>query len=110
MSNIFSKPLIITILIILSCTTIFAQQSEKEKRMEWFSDARFGMFLHWGVYSTFGGEWNGVDHGKEMGGASAEWIYLRADIPKKDYEQAAYNFNPVNYNPSEWLEWLKMLG
>ncbi|WP_405563365.1 alpha-L-fucosidase [Polaribacter sp. Asnod6-C07] len=83
---------------------------EKQERMAWWSNAKFGMFLHWGVYSAFGGEWNGIDYGKEMGAGSAEWIYLLADIPKEAYEKKAQQFNPVNYKPAEWVKMAKDAG
>ena len=41
---------------------------------QWFTDAKLGIFIHWGVYSVLGGEWKGEDYGKEIGWASAEWI------------------------------------
>lgn len=85
-------------------------EEELNARMQWWKDSRFGMFIHWGVYSTFGGEWKGVDYGKEMGGASAEWIYLRAGIQKEEYEKAAHDFNPVNYDPAEWVKMAKDAG
>src|SRR5210317_2120703 len=83
-----------------------AQESEQayQKRMKWWDDDRLGMFLHWGVYSTYGGEYGGIDHGKEMGHASAEWIYLKANIPQKEYQKAAVNFNPTKYNAKEWVQ------
>ncbi|MDO6802009.1 alpha-L-fucosidase [Wenyingzhuangia sp. 1_MG-2023] len=85
-------------------------EAEKEERMAWWSDAKFGMFVHWGVYSAYGGEWNGIDYGKEMGGGSAEWIYLLADIPKEEYEKKAQQFNPVNYKPAAWVKMAKDAG
>ncbi len=80
------------------------------QRMKWWKEARLGMFLHWGVYSTFGGEYQGEDHGKEMGGASAEWIYLRADVPENVYREAARNFNPIAFNAAEWIRIAKQAG
>lgn len=86
------------------------QEISESERMKWWEDARLGMFIHWGVYSEYGGEYNGTDHGKEMGGASAEWIYLTADIPEKHYRQTAAKFNPVLYNPTEWVKAAKDAG
>ncbi len=68
------------------------------------------MFIHWGVYSVYGGEYGGIDYGKETGGPSAEWIYLTADIPQKNYQQTAAEFNPVYYNPSEWVKAARNAG
>lgn len=89
-----------------------AQESEEayHKRMKWWDDCRLGMFLHWGVYSTYGGEYNGNDHGKEMGQASAEWIYLKANIPQEEYQKAAMHFNPTKYDPKEWVKLAQEAG
>ena len=80
------------------------------QRMQWWKDGRLGMFLHWGVYSTFGGEYNGRDYGKESGHASAEWIYLKSNMPQEDYIAAAGRFNPIHYNPREWARMAKQAG
>lgn len=86
-------------------------ESEYHARMKWWEDGRLGLFLHWGVYSTYGGEYNGTDYGKECGrNASAEWIYLRANIPQEEYRKAARSFNPVQYNPAEWVKMAKDAG
>jgi alpha-L-fucosidase len=78
--------------------------------MKWWDDGRLGMFLHWGVYSTFGGEYNGRDYGKEMGNASAEWIYLKSGMPREDYEKAALSWNPYKYRPEEWARMARDAG
>lgn len=105
--------LILIALLFLSKDKAFSQVNKEQdhaKRMEWWTDARFGMFLHWGVYSVLGGEWKGVDYGKDMGVASSEWIYLTADIPKEDYEKVAKSFNPTKYNAEEWVKIAKDAG
>ena len=76
--------------------------SKSDKRMEWWRNARFGIFVHWGVYSMLGGEYKGRDYGKEMGGPSIEWIYKTAGIPKEQYREFASEWNPENYNPEQW--------
>ena len=68
---------------------------------EWFQDAKFGMFIHWGVYSTMAG---GGDYG------IAEWIMERKQIPIGQYENLAGFFNPVSYNPAEWVSIAKEAG
>jgi alpha-L-fucosidase len=68
-----------------------------DKRTEWFRDAKFGCFVHWGIYSVPAGEWkNGKDH--------AEWIMLTGDIKSPEYEKFATGFNPVKFNAQEWVQ------
>lgn len=67
--------------------------------IRWFKEAKFGMFIHWGLYSKLGGEWKG----KKYYG-SGEWIMNQAKIPVKEYEQVAASFNPVGFNAEEWAQ------
>ncbi|NMB96256.1 MAG: alpha-L-fucosidase [Clostridiaceae bacterium] len=62
-----------------------------------FLGRRFGMFIHWGVYSTLGGEWNGKTVQHDLG----EWIMNILQIPVKEYEKIAVKFNPVNFDAEE---------
>jgi len=78
--------------------------------MTWWREARFGMFVHWGLYSMLGGEWEGFDYGKEMEGASAEWIMLQADIPTDDYAALAERFNPTKFDAAKWVAIAKDAG
>src|SRR5512133_2302641 len=66
--------------------------SSQDARMKWFRDARFGLFIHWGLYAIPAGEWKGQPI-KGIG----EWIMNRARIPVKEYEQLAGQFNPVKF-------------
>lgn len=59
-----------------------------------FQDRRFGMFIHWGVYSQLGGRWNGRTVGSDIG----EWIMNCLQIPIAEYEEIARGFNPVNFD------------
>jgi alpha-L-fucosidase len=72
-----------------------------DARMQWWRDARFGLFIHWGVYSVPAGSWNGkyTDH-------NAEWIMHRGniDIPVDRYEQLTQRFNPVNFDADRWAK------
>ena len=86
------------------------QPLNRNQRMAWWREARFGMFLHWGLYSALGGEWKGRDYGKEMGGASAEWIMLSANIPREEYAALAKDFNPVDFTPFEWVKAARAAG
>src|SRR5690606_4640406 len=78
---------------------------EEHPNVQWFKDAKFGMFIHWGLYSHLGGEWNG----KRYYG-SGEWIMNQARIPVKEYEAAAKGFNPVNFDAEEWAQLAKDAG
>ena len=84
-----------------------ATESPKEfdKRMEWYNDARFGMFLHWGVYSTLEGKWQGKNvHGY------AEWIHAKGKIPADQYQKQAIKFQPTNFDADKWIRTAKDAG
>src|SRR5436190_23457066 len=68
----------------------------REKRLEWFRDAKYGLFIHWGLYAIPAGEWNG----KRSPGLG-EWVMLRSAVPVKEYEQLATRFNPGRFNADE---------
>src|SRR5690348_10654241 len=67
-------------------------QQQRDARMKWWREARFGMFIHWGVYSVPAGTY----HGKRIGGIG-EWIMNTAKIPTAEYQAYAKQFNPVKY-------------
>ncbi|OHB67946.1 MAG: hypothetical protein A2Y76_01110 [Planctomycetes bacterium RBG_13_60_9] len=68
-----------------------------DNRTEWFRQDKFGMFIHWGIYSVPAGEWTDrKDH--------AEWIMLTGNIPSAEYEKFAPQFNPVKFNAQEWVQ------
>lgn len=77
----------------------------KQKRLKWFREARFGMMIHWGLYSVPAGEWKG----KLIPGLG-EWIMNRAKIPVIEYEQLAKQFNPVKFNADEIVGLAKNAG
>lgn len=86
----------------------FAQESKeaRDKRMQWWREARFGMFIHWGPYAVLGGVYDG--HQQRRGGA--EWIMNRCKIPVAEYQKYASTFNPVKYDPEEWVLLAKQAG
>lgn len=78
-------------------------EQEKEKRMAWWREARFGLFIHWGLYAIPAGEWKGETR-------HAEWILTTAQIPVKEYEKFAPRFNPVKFDPEKWVKTAKDAG
>ena len=76
-----------------------------EEDPEWFHNAKFGMFIHWGPYSQLAGEWNGrhVEVGKE-----AEWIMKDLSIPVNKYRELAHKMNPVRFDAMSGFVWQKL--
>jgi alpha-L-fucosidase len=81
------------------------EQLQADARLQWFRDARFGMFIHWGLYSNPAGVWKG-----KPTTFFGEWIMQRARIPVKEYELLAKDFNPVKFNADEWVQIAKDAG
>jgi alpha-L-fucosidase len=78
-------------------------KEQREARMQWWREARFGLFIHWGLYAIPAGEWNGEkDH--------AEWIRQTAEIPLQEYEKFVSQFNPVKFDAEEWVRLAKEAG
>jgi alpha-L-fucosidase len=80
-------------------------QAQHDARMAWWRDARFGMFIHWGLYAVPAGDYKG-QRSKEIG----EWIMSWANIPRADYEQFATEFNPVKFDAAKWVAIAKGAG
>lgn len=97
--------LLICLALILSLN-VSAQQSASDNKMEWWREARFGMFIHWGPYAVLGGDYHG--HLTRVGGPA--WIMNRCKIPVSEYQEMTRNFNPVKYNPEEWVRIAKDAG
>ena len=79
--------------------------AERDQRMKWWREARFGMFIHWGLYAVPAGEYNG-QRSKRIG----EWIMDWANIPRAEYEKFATRFNPVKFDAREWVRIAKDAG
>src|SRR5580698_10258774 len=71
---------------------------EGKPDLQWFKDAKFGIFIHWGLYSELGGVWNG----KRYYG-SGEWLMYQAGTSAGEYAGVAATFNPVKFNAAQWV-------
>ena len=79
--------------------------AQRDARMEWWREARFGMFIHWGLYAVPAGTWNG----KQIPGIG-EWIMNRASIPVADYKKLATDFNPTAFSAHDIVALAKSAG
>jgi len=79
--------------------------AQRDARMNWWREARFGMFIHWGVYSVPAGTYNG----KQVP-SIGEWIMCNGKIPMAEYQKFAKEYNPVKYNPDDWVRLAKEAG
>lgn len=77
-----------------------------ENRMAWWKDARFGLFISWGLYSIPAGVWKGETARKDY----AEWVMHNFEIPFEEYRQLANDFNPTKFDPDSWAELAKQAG
>jgi len=81
------------------------KQPTADDRLAWWREARFGMFIHWGLYAVPAGVWKG----QHIGGIG-EWIMRNAKIPIPDYEAFAEVFNPVRFDAEQWISLAKEAG
>ncbi|MGE0001032.1 MAG: alpha-L-fucosidase [Fimbriimonadaceae bacterium] len=81
------------------------QERPKDERMQWWREARFGMFVHWGLYAIPAGQWKGKDYP----GAS-EWLIHHADIPPEDWFPLAEKWDPVKFDARAWVRAAKQAG
>ena len=94
------KKTLILIIAILFTQVEYSQQnyipsSENLEAREWFKDARFGLFIHWGVYSVLG---------------DGEWVMNNQNISIEEYEKLPSFFNPVYFDAEEWVLMAKDAG
>src|SRR5947209_12382461 len=82
-----------------------SRDSAREQRLAWFREAKYGLFIHWGLYAIPAGQWNG----RAIPGLG-EWIMFRTPVPVREYEKLAARFNPVKYNADEWVKLAKDAG
>ena len=80
-------------------------REQRDARMGWWREAKFGMFIHWGLYAVPGGVWKGkpVD-------TAGEWIMFGGKIPVAEYEPLVQQFNPVKFDAKQWVQIAKNAG
>jgi alpha-L-fucosidase len=95
--------------LLLACSAVAARAAEsaaeRDARMKWWREARFGMFIHWGLYAVPAGEWKGT-RTEKLG----EWIMKDLRIPAAEYESLVPRFNPVKFDAREWVRIAKDAG
>ena len=82
-----------------------AAEADRDARMQWWHEAKFGMFVHWGIYSVVGGQYKGQELPN-----SAEWMMNKGRIPIAEYEQYANQFNPTKFDAVEFVARAKDAG
>ena len=73
--------------------------------IQWWREARFGMFIHWGLYAQPAGTWKG-----RQIPSIGEWIMYNAKVPITEYAELANTFNPVQFNADEWVQIAQRAG
>ncbi|MCX2477002.1 alpha-L-fucosidase [Pedobacter sp. MC2016-05] len=107
------KKIFICLSFIFLCNVTSAQKAldiqnakERDQRMAWWREARFGMFIHFGIYAQFGGEYKGHFQKAKNG----EWLFNRMKVPVAEYKAMAQKFNPKNYDAEKWVKTAKEAG
>ncbi len=99
----------IVLILMMACSTTPKNKGEVEapsgdaERMAWWREAKFGLFIHWGVYAVPAGKYgDNTNHG--------EWIMHSAKIPSAEYKKYAGQFNPIKYDPEDWVKVAREAG
>src|SRR4029079_16590072 len=105
MPRTFRIPVLTLLLIAALTPAVRTQTPEKDRRMQWWRDARFGMFIHWGLYAVPAGDYKG-QRSQDIG----EWIMSWANIPRPAYEKCAAQFDPEKFDAAGWVATAKAAG
>lgn len=102
------KKILFALVILIGIQPVLMAQKPltRDERMQWWREARFGMFIHWGPYAILGGVYQ--EHKLNFRGS--EWIMNRSKIPVAEYKQIAATFNPVNYDPEAIVKMARDAG
>jgi alpha-L-fucosidase len=96
---------LLTLLALCAFTGWPETPEQKDTRMKWWREARFGLFVHWGLYSIPAGQWNG-----KPAPGTGEWLLQNAQIKIADYEPLLHQFNPVKFDARAWVRLAKRAG
>lgn len=102
MYNAKMKRHCVVLAVMMSCAAV----AQDETNLAAFREARFGMFIHWGLYSQLGGRYKGRQMPEKIG----EWIQSSFRIPNAEYSRLARTFNPTNFDADAWAKAAKDAG
>jgi len=99
------RKLVVVVCILIGINSILSAQNKVavQNKMQWWKEAKFGMFIHWGLYAVPSGKWGDKTN-------YGEWIMLSAKIPRAEYAKLADKFNPTLFNAEEWVKLAKDAG
>jgi len=106
---IIAGAMLLAPIVILAKTTVLSPEETEEardERISWWREARFGMFIHWGLYAIPGGTWKDKVY-KE---GYSEWFMFDEKIPASEYKELAGKFNPVKFDAQAWVGIAKKAG